>query len=93
MTSQPHVQAQLTLLNSMGLHARAAAAFVQAIKDFTVEVTVTRQGQTANGRSVIELLTLGAPQGSTLDIQIQGVDSEKALATLTNLINNRFYEE
>ena len=93
MTPPPHVQAQLTLLNAMGLHARAAAAFVKAVKDLKVEVTVTWEGQTANGRSVLDLLTLGAPQGSVLALHIQGVDAQEALSTLTLLVANRFYEE
>ncbi len=91
MTS--HLHTRLTLLNAMGLHARAAAAFVKALKDLEVEVTVRWEGQTANGRSVLDLLTLGAPQGSVLELQIQGVDAEEALSTLTRLVANRFDEE
>ncbi len=91
MTS--HIQTRLTLLNAMGLHARAAAAFVKALKGLEVEVTVSWEGQTANGRSVLDLLTLGAPQGSVLEIQIQGDDAEKALSTLTRLVADRFDEE
>lgn len=91
MTS--HLQTRLTLLNAMGLHARAAAAFVKALKDLEVEVTVSWEGQTANGRSVLDLLTLGAPQGSVLELQIQGADAEEALSTLTRLVANRFNEE
>ena len=51
------------------------------------------EGQTVNGRSVLDLLTLGAPQGSVLDLQIQGVDAAEALSALTLLVTNRFYEE
>ena len=91
MTSPIHTR--LTLLNAMGLHARAAAAFVKALKDLRVEVTVSWQGQTANGRSVLDLLTLGAPQGSVLELQIQGDDADEALATLTRLVAARFDEE
>jgi phosphocarrier protein len=91
MTS--HIQTRLTLLNAMGLHARAAAAFVKALKGLEVEVTVSWEGQTANGRSVLDLLTLGAPQGSVLALQIQGVDAEEALSTLTRLVADRFDEE
>jgi len=91
MTS--HLQTRLTLLNAMGLHARAAAAFVKALKGLEVEVTVSWEGQTANGRSVLDLLTLGAPQGSVLELQIQGADAEEALSTLTRLVANRFDEE
>ncbi len=89
----PPLHARLTLLNAMGLHARAAASFVKAIKDLKVEVSVSWEGQTANGRSVLDLLTLGAPQGSVLELQIQGDDAEEALSTLTRLVANRFDEE
>ena len=89
----PPLHARLTLLNAMGLHARAAASFVKAIKDLQVEVSVSWEGQTANGRSVLDLLTLGAPRGSVLELQIQGDDAEEALSTLTRLVANRFDEE
>ncbi len=87
------LHARLTLLNAMGLHARAAASFVKALKDLKVEVSVSWEGQTANGRSVLDLLTLGAPQGSVLELQIQGDDAEEALSALTRLIAHRFDEE
>ncbi|MCY4389608.1 MAG: HPr family phosphocarrier protein [Desulfurellaceae bacterium] len=89
----PPLHARLTLLNAMGLHARAAASFVKAIKDLKVEVSVSWEGQTANGRSVLDLLILGAPRGSVLELQIQGDDAEEALSTLTRLVANRFDEE
>ena len=89
----PPLHARLTLLNAMGLHARAAASFVKALKDLKVEVSVSWEGQTANGRSVLDLLTLGAPQGSVLELQIQGDDAEEALSALTRLVTNRFDEE
>ncbi len=87
------IQTQLTLLNAMGLHARAAAAFVKTLTPLEVEVTVSWAGQTANGRSVLDLLTLGAPQGSVLELQIRGDDAEEALSALTRLVANRFGEE
>lgn len=93
MASVDHVQTQLTLLNTLGLHARAAATFVQALKDLQVEISVRYEGRTANGRSVLDLLTLGAPQGSVLDVQISGIDAQAALAVLTTLVDHRFYEE
>jgi phosphocarrier protein HPr len=93
MRETPRVQTQLTLTNKLGLHARAAAAFVRALKNFQVQVTVRWQGRTVNGRSVIDLMTLGAPQGSVLEIQLNGADAEAALATLTTVIENNFYEE
>jgi phosphocarrier protein len=93
MGDLPTVCAQLTLLNTQGLHARAAALFVKALHGLNAEVQVSWDGRTVNGRSILELMTLGAPQGSVLDIQIHGVDATAALAALTRVIEDRFYEE
>lgn len=93
MADEPSTAAQLTLLNRQGLHARAAAAFVRAITGLRADVTVSWQNQTVNGRSMLELMTLGAPPGSVLEVTTSGVDAEAALAKLTEVIANRFYEE
>jgi phosphocarrier protein len=87
------VSAQLTLLNSQGLHARAAAAFVRALSGLNAAVDVSWEGRTVNGRSMLDLMTLGAPCGSVLLVQVSGADAEAALAALTSVIENRFYEE
>jgi phosphocarrier protein HPr len=87
------VHATLILTNTLGLHARAAAAFVQALNGLDVEVTVGWDGRTVNGRSILDLLTLGAPQGSTLEVEARGADAEAAIAALTKVVENRFYEE
>jgi len=93
MPSVNHVQTRLTLLNTLGLHTRAAAEFVKALKGLQVEISVRYAGRTANGRSVLDLLTLGAPQGSLLQVQINGIDAKAALAALTAVVEHRFYEE
>ncbi len=93
MSDPPHVQAQLTLTNKLGLHARAAAVFVRALTGLSAQVAVSWEGRSVNGRSVLELMTLGAPQGSALDIQVRGTDAAAALAALTTVVENRFYEE
>ena len=93
MSDPPHVQAQLTLTNRLGLHARAAAVFVRALTGLNAQVTVSWEGRSVNGRSVLELMTLGAPQGSILEVQVSGPDAEAALAALTTVVENRFYEE
>lgn len=92
--SDGHVlSAQLTLLNVQGLHARAAATFVRALSGMNAEVQVSWEGRTVNGRSMLDLMTLGAPCGSVLDIQVSGAEAHAALAALTQVIENRFYEE
>ncbi len=93
MSDPPQVQALLILTNKLGLHARAAAVFVKALTGLDAHVTVSWEGRTVNGRSVLELMTLGAPQGSALEVQVDGADAEAALTALTTVIENRFYEE
>lgn len=89
----PTVSAQLTLINAQGLHARAAATFVRALSGLSADVQVCWEGRAVNGRSVLDLMTLGAPQGSVLAIEVRGVDAVAALAALTKVIEARFYEE
>ncbi len=86
--SSPAV-ARLTLAHPEGLHARVAASFVQTLRNFQAEVTVGWEGRTVNGRSVIELLTLGAPYGSVLEVQTTGQDAVAALAALTQIVEQR----
>jgi phosphocarrier protein HPr len=93
MTDPSSACAILTLLNRQGLHARAAAAFVRALGSLRAQVAVTWEGRTVNGRSVLDLMTLGAPHGSELEVQVSGEDAEAALSALTTVVANRFYEE
>ena len=58
-----------------------------------VEISVRYAGQTVNGRSVLDLLTLGAAQGSVLQVRISGIDAKAAHAALTAVVEHRFYEE
>lgn len=93
MSDEPSTAAQLTLLNTQGLHARAAAAFVRAISGLQADVTVSWQNRTVNGRSMLELMTLGAPRGSVLEVVVRGADAEAALTALMKVVENRFYED
>ena len=85
--------ARLTLINKQGLHARAAAALVRALSGLDAQVLVSWEGRKVNGRSMLDLMTLGAPRGSVLEVQISGTDADAALAALTRVVENRFYEE
>jgi phosphotransferase system HPr (HPr) family protein len=93
MQDPPCIHATLILTNTLGLHARAAAAFVRALSGLQAEVAVSWEGHTANGRSLLELLTLGAPKGSALEVRVSGADAEAAMAAVTQVVENRFYEE
>jgi phosphocarrier protein len=85
--------ARLALLNTQGLHARAAATFVRALSGLNATVKVRWDGRAVNGRSVLELMTLGAPQGSVLELEVCGTDAAAALAALVKVVEARFYEE
>jgi phosphocarrier protein HPr len=83
---------KLEIQNKLGLHARAAALFVQTVNRFSSQVTVTNDGQTTDGRSIMGMLTLGATQGSKIQVEVTGEDADKALRAIEKLLDNRFNE-
>lgn len=83
---------KLEIQNKLGLHARAAALFVQTVNKFSSQVTVTSDGQTADGRSIMGMLTLGATQGSKIQVEVTGEDADKALRAIEKLLDSRFNE-
>jgi phosphocarrier protein HPr len=86
------VAKKLEIKNKLGLHARAAALFVQTVNKFSSQVTVSNDGQTADGRSIMGILTLGATQGSKIHIEVSGEDAEKAVRAIEKLLDSRFNE-
>ena len=85
--------AEVTIVNKRGLHARASAAFVKLAEKFDAEVSVTKDGQTVSGGSIMGLLMLGASPGSVILIETEGPEAEEALEALTALVEARFNEE
>lgn len=75
------------------MHARAAAALVKVAQQFKAEIYLEHKGQTANGKSILGILTLACPQGGMLTIKADGVDAFNALEALENLIENKFGED
>ena len=75
------------------MHARAAAKLVQTSAKFASEIIISRNGQTANGKSIMGVMMLAASQHSWIEIQIHGEDEENALQAIETLIANRFGEE
>jgi phosphocarrier protein len=84
---------QITIINKLGLHARAAAKLVGCASGYKCNVFLQRNGQRVNGKSIMGVMMLAASQGSTLDIEVNGEDEGEALGALETLINNRFGEE
>ncbi len=81
------------IVNKRGLHARASAKFVKLAADFDAEVTVTRDGQSVDARSIMGLMMLGAGIGSMLELSAEGPEASQALDALCALVSNRFEEE
>ena len=80
----------VVITNESGLHARPATAFTQLAAKFASKVTVVANGKTANAKSILTILTLGATKGTSVVLTADGVDEEAALATLREFltINN-----
>lgn len=76
----------VTLGSKSGLHARPAALFVQQARSYQSQVTLLKGQRTADGKSILSVMTLGAQQGDQLTLQISGSDAEIALHTLARLL-------
>jgi phosphocarrier protein len=82
----------VTIRNSRGLHARAAAKFVKTAGQFESSVTVSKGGQTVSGLSIMGLMMLAAGPGSAIEIEADGPEAAKAMASLIELVENEFEE-
>ena len=87
------INRQITVINKLGLHARAAAKLVNCATAFTSSVFIERNGQRVNGKSIMGVMMLAASQGSTLKVEISGKDESEAMTAIEGLINDRFGEE
>ena len=86
-------RASIVIQNRLGLHARAAALFVQVAAGFQSAVSVAKDGETVDGKSIMGLMMLAAGLGSKLTITCEGADAEKALAEIEALILRKFDED
>jgi phosphocarrier protein len=80
------VERQIEVVNLLGLHARAAARFVRTASRFRSKITVTKEGTTIDGKSILGILFLAASAGSKITIAVSGDDEKEALDALTTLV-------
>lgn len=92
MIDEPCQTAELTIRNQKGLHARASAKFVKCVEEFDAEVTVTRDGQTVGGTSIMGLLMLAAGPGAVIRVEARGCQAAEVIAALAALIADGFGE-
>jgi phosphocarrier protein len=92
MNAVNRAKARFTIINRLGLHARAAAQMVKLASTFPCEVTVGHDGQTANAKSVMGVLLLCGAPGTVLDVEAVGEKAADAVSQIGELIENRFGE-
>src|SRR5712672_4846499 len=84
---------ELTVANKLGIHARPAALFVKVASKFDSDITVEKDGEQVNGKSIMGLMMLAAGQGAVLIIAAEGSDAETAVRELVALFHRKFDEE
>jgi phosphocarrier protein HPr len=87
------IEREAEIVNRLGLHARAAAKLVHTAGGFKSRITVLKNGEEVDAKSILGILLLAAAQGSTITIRCDGDDEEDALKAVTGLIAERFGEE
>ena len=85
-------QAEVTIVNKLGLHARASAKLTQLASGFESEIWLSRSGRRVNAKSIMGVMMLAAGIGSTVKIEAEGKDADAALAAILKLIRDKFGE-
>ena len=83
---------QITIINRLGLHARAASKFVSAAKGFSSKITLSKNAEQVDGKSIMSVMLLAASQGTVLTLVTEGEDEIAAFECLEFLIADRFGE-
>jgi phosphotransferase system HPr (HPr) family protein len=84
---------RIEIKNKLGLHARAAALLVQTVNKFSSQVSLSKDGQTIDARSIMGVLTLAAAQGTKIQVEATGEDAERTVKAIERLVENRFNED
>jgi phosphocarrier protein HPr len=87
------VEKTVTIVNKLGLHARAAAKFVTLASKFEADIRVRKESREVSGKSIMGVMMLAAANGSTITLIAEGSDEQQALAELEALVADRFGED
>jgi phosphocarrier protein HPr len=87
------IERDVAIRNRLGLHARAAAKFVQTASRFQSEIKIRKNGEEVDGKSILGLLLLAASQGTLITIAVSGEDEDAAIAAVEDLIARSFDED
>ena len=83
---------ELTIVNKLGLHARAAAKLVNLASGFESEITIKRGDQKVNAKSIMGIMMLAAAKGVAIEVHAEGSDADEAVTEISQLVQNRFGE-
>jgi phosphocarrier protein len=86
------IKTKITIINKLGLHARAASKFVTTATAFGCDIKAGKDGQMIDGKSIMSVMMLAASKGTDLDLEFNGNDEQLAMEAITALINNHFDE-
>ena len=86
------ISTEITIINKLGLHARAAAKLVSTASAYSSKIRIGHNGKLVDGKSIMAVMMLAAGKGTDLTLEIEGEDQNLALDAVTTLINNRFDE-
>lgn len=87
------IERELAIRNRLGLHARAAAKFVQTASRYKSDVKIRKNGEEVDGKSILGLLLLAASQGTRITVAVNGEDEDVAFAAVLALVERRFDED
>lgn len=88
----PHLSEEITIKNSQGLHARPAAMFVQVASKYNSTVTIEKDGEKVNGKSIMGILTLGVQPEAVITLEVEGDDANELFAELKVLLEKENIE-
>ncbi len=86
------ISQQITIINKLGLHARAASKLVNQASQFESEVFIDKDGNRVNAKSIMGVMMLAASKGTEVILEAEGNDEKACLDAMVSLINNRFEE-
>ena len=87
------ISQRITIINKLGLHARAANKFVDTAAQFASRVEVTKDKKSVDGKSIMSIMLLAAAKGDELELRVEGDDEQQAFAAISDLIARRFDED
>jgi phosphocarrier protein len=93
MAREKTILREFEVLNKYGIHARPAALLVKTAGKFTCDIFIGKKGEEVSAKSIMGLLTIEGYQGAKLSVRTVGIDAEEALAEISKLFENKFFEE